>query len=178
MRHHWDLKDTQYFGCLCDNRQVVQILTHGYYCIRLTIFIYRILQHINTLMNMLSSKDNRIKTELCDNKHSIKNINYSSSWHGYDVFVIAIYIKSRNNCDIILFQTAFMSMLQLAIIGIIYVNLLDSKIYFRSPSIILKLWSLMLTPCNMMFKIAEVLLSSVLLCNIPNKSSLGPLCIQ
>ena len=52
-------------------------------------------------------------------------------------------------------------MLQLASIGIIYVNLLDSKIYLETVSIILKLWSLMLTPCNVMFKIAEVLLSSV-----------------
>ena len=39
-----------------------------------------------------------------------------------------------------------MSMLQLASIGIIDVNLLDSKIYLDTALIILKLRSLMLTP--------------------------------
>ena len=54
-------------------------------------------------------------------------------------------------------------MLHLASIGNIYVNLLESKIYLDTALIILKLWFLTLTFCNigLMFKIAEILLLSV-----------------
>ena len=67
-----------------------------------------------------------------------------------------------NNCDIHnIVLSSVHEHVTVASIGIIYVNLLDFILYLDTASIILKLRYLMLTPCNIMFKITEVLLSSV-----------------